>query len=336
MAAAYWKRFAALGTAFATKYKSEAFFRTELHTIALQTLFAAAILIILSLSDEWNAYVSAALVVVLAALFGYVIVRVALQPAREALESQKHFIGNIAHELRTPLSTIKTNTEVALFDDKMQKELRAVFESNIEEIDRASDILNNLLTLNMSIRPERTEFGPVDLADVAQTSIEKLATLAKRKAVTITLRRGSRSVVWGNRTALEQITSNVIKNAIFYTPREGRVLVSLSPARSKYIELTVEDNGIGIAQKDLYHIFEPFFRAERSRTRSQGGSGLGLTIVSELVRQHRGRVTVRSSERRGTTVIILLPEARAVAYAAAREGTGSDMGEVTFDYSGYR
>lgn len=370
MAAGYWKRFAASATDFATRYRSEALLHTEVNIIALLAGFAIFILIVVAtlygllirdVSDALSEGMRQALIsgtppeglgshiveelqnlrsrnILIAvgstflatAFFGYITARIALAPARDAIESQKQFIGNIAHELRTPLSTIKTNTEVALFSDDVPAEYRDIFTSNVEEIDRMSEIINNLLSFGAAARPEHFEFSPVDIGDIAASAMRRLYALAERKRITIESRMMPGRYVWGNATALEQILTNVLKNAVVYTPHGGSVTLTIQSARSKYVEIIVQDSGIGIARPDLFRIFEPFFRADRSRNRAQGGSGLGLTIVRELVRLHSGRIAVRSLEGQGTTVMILLPEAHRAA-GAGRDV--SDVHEVIVDFS---
>jgi signal transduction histidine kinase len=241
--------------------------------------------------------------------FGYLLTRVALGPTRDALSSQKQFIGNIAHELRTPLSVIKTNTEVALLSQTIGNDTRAIMHSTVEELDRLSQIINNLLSLSASVRPERIEFSPVDVSDIATEVIGKLEGLAHARHLEITFRKGSSAFVWGNIAALEQVLMNVVKNAINYTSRGGHVSLTVEQIGDSHVEVIVQDSGTGIAKSDLFHIFEPFYRAEQSRNRALGGSGLGLAIVSELIKLHRGKITVRSAIGRGTTVVISLPSA---------------------------
>lgn len=365
----YWKRFAESVTGYADKYRHEPFFRTEVNIIALQAGFALVILAVIagSLVFLYND-ISAALlqgikigavsggeyeligsaitsdlqymsmrhvvivigsVILITILFGYIMARVTLAPTRTALESQKQFIGNVAHELRTPLSTIKTNTEVALFDTTMRQSFRDMLESNVEELDRISDIINNLLSFNASLRQERMEFKNTDLGLIVETVAAKLQGLVERKEIEITKRLSEWRTVWGNATALEQIVTNVLKNAITYTPKKGHIGITVEPSAPSYVELTIQDSGSGIARKDLFRIFEPFYRAEPSRSRIQGGSGLGLTIVSELVKLHGGKIMVRSAEKRGTTVSIQLPAGE----KGEEKASDTAANEIAVDFS---
>lgn len=273
------------------------------------------------------------IIVLATVLFGYIIARITLAPARNALESQKQFIGNIAHELRTPLSVIKTNTEVALLDDHVKADMKETLLSNVEELDRISEIINNLLSLSALVKPERIEFAAVDLSAIATDVIQKFSQLAKRGEHQVTLRKSPDALVWGNSTALQQIVGNLLKNALTYTPRGGHVRITVEPAPNNQVELLVQDSGIGIARKDLFRIFEPFYRADPSRTKGQGGTGLGLAIVSELIKMHQGRITIRSAVGRGTTVAVLFPGISGKQQIGNETDLQAGLNEIAVDFS---
>lgn len=268
----------------------------------------------------------------IAAAFGYVLSLITLTPTRDALRSQKQFIGNIAHELRTPLSVIKTNVEVALMDPALDPKLRKMFASNIEELNRASDIINNLLSLNNFVRTEQIEFTNVDLGEIVDRAVGKLVPLAGSKSIEMSVRKSEYRTVWGNSTALEQVVMNLVKNALNYTQNGGHVIISVEPDYHGSIRLSVKDSGVGIGQKDLFRIFEPFYRADSSRARGKGSSGLGLTIVSEIVKLHRGSVTVKSALQKGTTVIVILPCGKGGS-KEERDLAQQNFGEVSVDFS---
>lgn len=367
-----------MATGFADKYRFDPFVRAEVNTIALQTVFALLILVLVgilftytyrdmvatvieqlsaihpdltadvesaAIMGQFEQIKSTGLGVVVAAIimitviFGYAIARITLSPARNALKSQKQFIGNIAHELRTPLSIIKTNTEIALLDENLDRKVRQVLESDLEELNRTSEIINNLLSLNSFIRPEQVRFGDVDLGKVIETVVHDLLPLANRKRIAVIVRRSSRrgdySTVWGNQTALDQIVRNLIKNSINYTPSGGNIHITTEPYGDQYVRLSIEDTGIGIARKDLFRIFEPFYRVDRSRSREHGGgSGLGLAIVSELVKLHHGKIVMRSTPGKGTTALILLHAGTRTV--ADEERNGKDIhgfNEISVDFS---
>lgn len=342
------KRFEGWGTALQNKFRIDLFFRTTLYIIALQTVLTLVSLATFSwiLSYTNNSVASAfatyiaqtptapatlfspvlpatidaiqnnsiqyVFVSVTAAgiIFAILLVYVTLRPARRNLEYQKLFISNVAHELRTPLSTIKTSTEVALLDPTLPKNARSIFIDTVGELDRLSEIIDNLLSLNQFLRPERMEFGNIDLGAVVDTAVRHIRPLANQRTVELQVKKHDYRLVWGNATALEQVVGNLVKNAVNYIPRtrQGIVVVSVQPDYLGSVVLQITDNGIGIEQKDLFHIFEPFYRADKSRTRvRRDGSGLGLAIVNEIVRMHRGKIHIQSALDKGTVVSVTLP-----------------------------
>ncbi len=361
MLKAFWKRFAESVIGFAYKYRHDVFYRTGWNVVVLQVGFASVLLVIVVASlnllyDEiiqgLVASIAASLasgsspvldsfsiaanleyeklknmvltgtgILIAAAVFSWLITRMALSPTRNALDSQKQFVGNIAHELRTPLSIIKTNTEVALFNEKLDADTADTLRSNVEELDRISHIINNLLSMSALLRPEKMEFSAVDINAILDRVVALLSDLASRKNIELEVRNGTNRAVHGNAAALEQILMNVVKNAMAYTPVGGRVTVSTDMDLGGRIEIRVDDSGIGISEKDLAHVFEPFYRGDQSRNRKTGGSGLGLAIVSELVKVHKGTISMRSVVGEGTTVIIALPAAKPDPAARKSEHT---------------
>ena len=327
------------------RYRDDQFLHAEYNIIGLQILFGIIILSIFSLSFNYlygnilhtfidsisvsllnhtpiqsqdifdsiqnskNKYffILTGITILITIIFGYCITKITLRPTREAFKFQKRFISDIAHELRTPLTIIKTNTEVILLNNNINPNLQEILTSNIQELDRASEIINNLLSLNSMVQPDNIQFSDVNMCELIDSVIKKMSSLAEQKDITITTRKQGECKVWGNQTALGQIVENVLHNAITFTPKKGNVTISLEQEFNINIILTIKDTGIGISQKDLFHIFEPFYRGDQSRTRQSGSSGLGLTIVSELIKLHSGKIAIRSAIDKGTSVIITLP-----------------------------
>ncbi|KND51014.1 MAG: two-component system, NtrC family, sensor histidine kinase HydH [Parcubacteria bacterium C7867-007] len=343
------KRFEVLGTDLTDRYRNNPYVKSTVHIIALQitlTILTVAVFgwglqysqtqIVSSISEhiaqamqggttssislgesitdvqsQTIGYVFAVLIL-LTILFGFLAARFALRPARDSLRFQKRFIGNVAHEIRTPLAVIKTSTEVALMNPGVSRDMRETLTQTIKELDRISETINNLLSFDNLIRPGRIKSQPVDLGILVREAAAKHQALAHSRGITLSVRiLDTEYCILGNEVALDQVLTNLIKNAINYTPehKNGSVSVSLEEDYQGRIIVLIEDTGIGIAQKDLYHIFEPFFRAETSRNRGIGGgtSGLGLAIVNEIVRLHRGSITVRSVVGRGTTIELCFP-----------------------------
>lgn len=299
-------------------------------TVSPEVLSASIVARIEQIRSE-NLLTVSAVFIVATAVCGWIVARVTLTPARNALTAQKQFIGNIAHEIRTPLSVIKTNTEVTLLDPTLPSDVKQTLHSNVEELDRISEIINNLLSLSALVRPDRIEFATVDLAAITDDTLDKFVQLARKNEIRVGFQSSADAIVLGSKTALQQIIGNIFKNALSYTPRGGSVEVAVQPS-GRFVAFSVEDSGIGIARNDLFRIFEPFYRTDQSRNRSQGGSGLGLAIVSELVKLHQGKIVIRSAVGRGTTVTVLIPAARRKAETKGAE-LGVGQHEIAVDFS---
>jgi signal transduction histidine kinase len=242
--------------------------------------------------------------------FGYLASRYALRPARTSLQFQKKFIGNMAHEVRTPLAIIKTNTEVALMDPHLSSSMRDTLMTTSEELDRISETINNLLSFESMVRPSRVNYAEVDLEKLAETVVKRHEALAQTRGIALALETNGPAPILGNATGVDQVLTNLVKNALNYTPRHenGEVRVKIG-GDDESVVASISDSGIGIAKKDLYYIFQPFYRADTSRSRgvSGGTSGLGLAIVNEIVRSHQGKISVRSALNRGTTFEVMFP-----------------------------
>ncbi|MDB5265975.1 MAG: Two-component system, OmpR family, sensor histidine kinase CiaH [Parcubacteria group bacterium] len=274
----------------------------------------------------------------LTTIFGFLAARFALRPTRNSLQFQKRFIGNVAHEIRTPLAIIKTSTEVALMDPEVDDEMRTTLNETIVELDRISETINNLLSFDNLIHPGKVKSEPLDLVPIVRTVIGRHETLAKTRGITLSAQTpGTEYRIMGNAVALDQVITNLVKNALNYTPqnKNGSVVVKLDIDYRGRVLLSVIDTGIGIAQKDLYHVFEPFYRAESSRVRGVGSgtSGLGLAIVNEIVRLHRGTITVRSAVGKGTTIELSFPRAEEAVTHPIPDVDADEVHEITLNLS---
>ncbi len=283
-------------------------------------------------------FLIAFLLVLLNILFGFLIARYALWPTRNSLQFQKRFIGNIAHEIRTPLAIIKTNTEVALFDPSLPGNVRETFTDTLSELDRISETINNLLSFDTLTRPRHMTMEPTDMGDIAETALARHQALAASRGVTLESTVENSRMVHGNAVALEQVVTNLVKNAINYTPKDkdGVVTVSVGAGDTAgKVNVSVRDTGIGIEQKDLFHIFEPFYRGDTSRARGigTGTSGLGLAIVNEIVRLHKGALSIRSTPGIGTEITIALPAARGGDLDDPLSDGTKGPNEVSFNFS---
>jgi heavy metal sensor kinase len=219
----------------------------------------------------------------------------------------QQFTADASHELRTPLTVMRGQTEVALRKDRTAQEYRQVLESNLEEMEWMSRIVENLLTLSRADAGEiQLEIRPIQLADLIEDAYEECKALARAKGIEVSLVKAKEVTIHGDELRLRQMLLNLIDNAVKYTPEGGRVWLSLE-VEGEYAKLTVRDNGIGIPEEDLPRIFDRFYRVDKARSREMGGSGLGLSIVQWIVKAHGGRIEVTSKLGEGSCFTVWLP-----------------------------
>ncbi len=222
--------------------------------------------------------------------------------------ARREFVANVSHELRTPITTIKSYAETIL-DMAEEETPETGFIKVIEkEADRMTRIVTDLLTLSKLDNSTKVMDKKVfDLSELAESVVQKLKIDAKNHGIDIYFEAvGDTSTFFGDRDRMEQVVTNIVSNAVKYTPSGGKVEV-ICGARYTEAFIKVKDNGIGIPEKDLPRIFERFYRVDKARSRESGGTGLGLAIAKELVELHGGRINLSSQEGKGTTVTISLP-----------------------------
>jgi signal transduction histidine kinase len=266
-----------------------------------------------------------------AVILGFLAARIALTPTKQALSAQKQFISNISHELRTPLSIIRANSEILLLQKGARPDAQELIRSNVEELDRISGIINNLLTLNTFRHAQAIEFKSIELSEIVRESIKKLETLAGSKEIELDASLDDTLIVWGNRNGLAQIIMNLIKNALIYTPTHGSVIIS-TYASHRFATLEVRDTGIGIEAGNIQKVFEPFYQVEPSRSQNKGSGGLGLAIVSELVKFHHGKISIRSTPGIGTVIRVDFPLHHPDRPHHEKNSSDDDH-EITLDFS---
>jgi len=186
--------------------------------------------------------------------------------------------------------------------------MQSLIKSNIEEIDRMTRMAENLLLLSrMDASGKKINLSRVFLSKIVERSIERMKPYAEEKNVTLESHIQEGIVISGDEDQLHRLLYNLIKNAIDYNVDGGRVDVDLK-SLPKSVLLTISDTGIGIPSQDLPHIFDRFYRVDRSRSQKIGGSGLGLAIVRAIVDAHHGSISVKSSPGKGTTIQVHFPK----------------------------
>ena len=255
-----------------------------------------------------------ALIVTVGAL-GLWYARRTLRPIRELYGAQKRFVADASHELRTPLAIMKADFEVALLGQGSgagppgeNEELRESLRSGLEEVDRMSAIVDDLLLLSrIDAHQEELRFAPVDLAELVRDTAEGMRTMAERAGVAVAVTAPDGSVsAFVDAAHLERALRNVVRNAIEHSSAGDAVEVSLSAAGATAV-IGVADQGVGIAAADVEHVFDRFYRSDTSRSRDRGGSGLGLAIARWIVERHGGAITVASTPGQGTAIAFELP-----------------------------
>ncbi|MGH7203276.1 MAG: sensor histidine kinase [Candidatus Levyibacteriota bacterium] len=249
------------------------------------------------------------IILVLAGGAGYFLAGRTLQPIQAMVDEQNQFISNASHELRTPIATLRAEMEGSLLEKHLSdKEARKLITSNLEELSRLQELSNSLLQLTHVHSTANKPTAIVSLQEVLQTAEKKVRPHLKKKEMTLALPTVNEQVI-GDRHALTEVFVNLFDNAIKYSHEKTAINVSTS-IKQHMINIDVSDSGIGISVEDLPHIFERFYRADKSRSKAEG-YGLGLSIVHNIVRIHDGNLTVKSKEGEGTTFTITLPLATA-------------------------
>jgi signal transduction histidine kinase len=225
----------------------------------------------------------------------------------DAFESQKQFIQDASHELRTPIAIAQTNIEVTEMEEKATvkdyKRLMEVLKMSLERMNMLSD---NLLLLSEG-EQSQVKWSVVDMSVLLQEVIAETSAKAIDTRVGLELESlPEKMLVTGDTILIKQAIINLVDNAIKYNQSGGTVKIS-AKAEGAQLVLQVQDSGIGISIADQHHIFDRFYRVDKSRSRSQGGSGLGLAIVKKVVDDHGGTISVESTPGEGSTFIIRLP-----------------------------
>jgi signal transduction histidine kinase len=219
----------------------------------------------------------------------------------------KEMSDNIAHDLRSPITRIRGIAEVTLTNGKSMDEYENMAASTIEECDRLLDMINTMLMIS------KTESGvdklsrqEINLAGLIREACELFEPTAEDKRVTLSCDAPNESHLIGDNRMIQRMLSNLLDNAIKYTPSGGKVNVSVSENEKGDVIITVKDTGVGISPNDLPRIFDRFYRCDQSRSNS--GIGLGLSLARAIARAHGGEITATSTPNQGSTLTVTLPK----------------------------
>lgn len=231
-----------------------------------------------------------------------------LDGLEEGFQRLSHFSADLAHEIRTPITNMKTQTEVGLSRARNIEAYREILYSNLEEYERMAKMVNDMLFLAQADNQLlKIEPAPLDIATEVRLLFDYFEALAEEQGVTLQLVGRSVQAV-GDRLMLRRALSNLLSNAIRYTPVGHTVTVRLE-ATTATIKIAIQNPGPMISARHLPHIFERFYRTDASRQRCSEGTGLGLPITKSIIEAHQGHITVSSSVKK-TVFEVYLPSSK--------------------------
>ncbi len=238
--------------------------------------------------------------------------------------TRRDFVANVSHELKTPVGAMSLLAEALLESADDPQAVRHFGERVLAESNRLGKMVTELIALSRLQGAEKLpELEVVDVDTVVAQAVDRSRTAAEAAGITVSTDKPSGLEVLGDETLLITALSNLVENAINYSPRGSHVSVSRS-LRGNYVAMAVTDRGIGIAKEDQERVFERFFRSDKARSRATGGTGLGLAIVKHVAANHNGEITLWSKLGTGSTFTLRIPahlEADAAVDGSAKSAT---------------
>lgn len=230
---------------------------------------------------------------------------------QEKLEQErKEFVANVSHELRTPLTTLRSYLE-ALEDGAMADQSLAPRFLHVarNETERMIRLVNDLLHLSkLDSKRAIPMKEPTNITEMLEEVADRFSFQLRQKNIRLRIdKKDKLGKVLLDRDQIDQVLDNLISNSLKYTPEGGHIRIVAQKVGDNWVEISVEDNGIGIPKKDINRIFDRFYRVDKARSRSMGGTGLGLSIAREIIKAHGGIITLESELNRGTKVTFTLP-----------------------------
>ena len=223
-------------------------------------------------------------------------------------DSRQEFVANVSHELKTPITSVKVLADSLLAQEDAPAELyREFMEDIVSEIDRENQIITDLLALvRLEKKVQNLNIVPLNINDLTELILKRLRPIARKRDVELVFESMRTVVAEVDEVKLTLIMTNLVENAIKYNKEHGWVKVELD-ADHQYFTFTVSDSGLGIPEDSLAHIYERFYRVDKSHSKDIGGTGLGLAITKSAVLLHRGSITVTSVEGEGSCFVVKIP-----------------------------
>jgi len=232
---------------------------------------------------------------------------------REVDQNHRDFVANVSHELKTPITNVRSYAETLIdVGDNIDPKQRTHFLNVVlNESDRMSKMVSDLLLLTkMDAGNIDMEFRIFDFTESVQRVYDASSLDAAKRGLKMTLSLGKRPQnINGDPDRIGQVITNIVSNAVRYTPDGGNITITVtSDERKNQVLATITDTGIGIPKEEIPKLFERFYRVDKARSRAKGGSGLGLSIANEIVEKHNGYIDIKSELGQGTTVTVVLPK----------------------------
>lgn len=246
------------------------------------------------------------LIIIAAGGLSYYLARRTLRPIEEAHDSLDRFTADASHELRTPITAMRSEIEVALDDPKLSlKQAKLQLVSNLEELEKLTNLSEGLLRL-AQLDAAQLPTEQLELSDLVNQAIRQVSSRAKKKHINVKF-QSTPSIVRADQASLVEAFVTVLDNAIKYSPKKSTVRIAISKSKHQ-ARVAITDNGPGISPEQLPHIFDRFYRADSSRTKNvTDGHGLGLSLAKHILKLNRGSITADSKLDQGTTITIVLP-----------------------------
>ncbi len=241
-------------------------------------------------------------VLVLSSLIGYFLAKRTLKPIKEAHIAQVRFSEEASHELKTPLTSLKIATELALMKTKgNSNETTSTLKDNLKDINTLENLINYLLLVARGEKED--QFEEISSVDITSQAIENVSLLAESKKIKIETKI-SKIDFKASKFKMIQLLSILLDNAIKYSPSKTKILLNVTKYNDQIV-IKIKDQGFGIDKNEIAHIFDRYYRSKNSKAKS--GFGLGLSMAKEIVKKHKGTIEVESKLNKGTSFIIRIP-----------------------------
>lgn len=230
-----------------------------------------------------------------------------LRPIQKAMLEQKRFVGDAAHELKTPVTALKTAMEVNLMDKNIKLKTKKILAENLEDVTSLETLIEGLLRL-ARVDDLGLSLKPVKVGLIVERAVKQVKTLAEKKRIGIKQTELIREmIVLGDTGSLTELLVIMLDNAIKYSQAKTTVAVTVKENK-KMTVIEIKDEGVGIAQDQLSYIFDRFYQVDAARSKNTtNGYGLGLAMAKKIVEQHQGKIVVESEPGKGSTFLVHLP-----------------------------